>query len=353
MASSDDRNTLYDAGSIWKFLDNLALSNPEEYKRYIDKIMKEGSELDLGPPVAKFVVQTEKTPQVIPVRKYFVNIGEWKQVPKPESKSSPIPILAAEMRKELVDKEWAMLVDVVLNPVIFINVHNELEKCPIVELVLKYIEGKNGINLSRKYKLLDNKYKGNQDHLLNFMCPTSLKTTLNNTVNGKLTRESMIDQMKHLSKKENHVHDADIKQDKVSVNVNGNGMADENHGVPNIGKIDPIITANLCSPKLTVANTKAIKNVEKNKLKTPKVEMEVNKEKGNMELTVYLPQVESVQECDLELSEKCLSLIVFDKYELQLDLPVCINIEESKAKFVKDLNILVITANLNVTSEIS
>ena len=105
MASADGRDNLQDAGAIWKFLDNLSMKNPDEYKKYISTILKEGADAGLGPPQAKFSIQTAKTAAVIPVRKYFINIAEWKQVPEQKSPESPIPICAGKLRKELVDRE--------------------------------------------------------------------------------------------------------------------------------------------------------------------------------------------------------------------------------------------------------
>ena len=60
MATANDEKVLDQVGSIWKFLDTMSVSNPEEYNKFIDKVMKEGSANNLGPPVPKIVIQTEK-----------------------------------------------------------------------------------------------------------------------------------------------------------------------------------------------------------------------------------------------------------------------------------------------------
>ena len=48
---------LNQADSMWKILDDLAESDPEAYKRFIDKTLKEGSSL-FKPPEPCFCIST-------------------------------------------------------------------------------------------------------------------------------------------------------------------------------------------------------------------------------------------------------------------------------------------------------
>lgn len=57
--SSNDQ-VLQQTETIWKFLDNLSIKNPKEYQQFIDKILKDGADNNLGPPVAQFAVQSNK-----------------------------------------------------------------------------------------------------------------------------------------------------------------------------------------------------------------------------------------------------------------------------------------------------
>ena len=55
--SKSDEQVLQQTEAIWKFLDNLSLKNPNEYQNFIDKVLQEGAENNLGPPIANFVVE--------------------------------------------------------------------------------------------------------------------------------------------------------------------------------------------------------------------------------------------------------------------------------------------------------
>ena len=47
-------------GEIWKYLDELALNDPEKYNQFIKKTLEDGKKEGLGPPAPKFVIQTHK-----------------------------------------------------------------------------------------------------------------------------------------------------------------------------------------------------------------------------------------------------------------------------------------------------
>lgn len=258
---------------------------------------------------------------MIPERKFFINIGEWKQVTQPNEKDGLYLLSSPHLRKELVDKEWAMIVDVVFNPCAFANLKTDLDRCGIVELVLKHVEKKYGVGLSRKYKFDDAKYKGNQDNLLNFMCPSSLQNSLKEA-NGELSRDSILNKMKNISEETlstNTVEDEkkcekifekmqlkDDKKKSPKEEASSKKTEKTSSVLPSrVPTMEPIISANFNAPTLREQETKTFKDAAKTKksFARPKVEMEVNKEEGNVELTVNLPNVESVKECDLELTE--------------------------------------------------
>lgn len=336
-----DADALQQVGNIWKFLDAMSLANPDEYKRFVDQVLKDGSDNNMGPPIPQMVIQTTKQPEVIPVRKYYINIAEWRQMPKPESEAAPIPIASSEIRKEVIDKEWGFLVDVVLNPMLFKN-STDTDAC-LIEMVLKYIESKESLSLSRKYERRSEKYVGNQDNLLNFLCPSALKNSLDTATNGE-SNNSLFKQLRHISNTSESEKENDISKN------NNNIMAKEqpeNSINSSRHAFEPIITANVFETTLKEEKTRTLKQPARTlRLKTPRVEMLVNKDKKMVELDIYLPEVQSVNDCDLDLTETSVLLKVEKKYELNLTLPVTINVEDSKAKFVRDRNTLVVSAPL-------
>ena len=57
MAAETSDVLLGQADSMWKILDDLAESDPEAYQRFIDKTLKEGSDL-FKPPEPCFCIST-------------------------------------------------------------------------------------------------------------------------------------------------------------------------------------------------------------------------------------------------------------------------------------------------------
>ena len=234
-----------------------------------------------------------KIPQVIPIRRYFINFTKWIQLPKPENETSPVAMTTSDIRKEIVDKEWAHIVDVTLNPTVYGDEAslNQLKKSALVELVLRHIESKCSLKLSRKFQFCEKKYIGNEDNLLNFICPSAVTNKLQNAVNGN-DGSLTLDKICHLSK------DSSVNEDGCLATGNKNNKNQESRDV-----YQPITTNNNNNNFVKELKTKTIKQEKKFSLPSPNVEM--NMKVGNVELRIDLPNVESVSECDLELTEVC------------------------------------------------
>ena len=54
----EERTDIGDASTIWKFLDNMYVSNPAAYKNFIDNVLKEGKDQNMGPPMPHIAIQT-------------------------------------------------------------------------------------------------------------------------------------------------------------------------------------------------------------------------------------------------------------------------------------------------------
>ena len=75
MSKKTDEQVLQETEAIWSFLENLSLKNPEEYKLFINKVLKDGEENELGPPIADFVVETTKVSIVfVSCNKFIVGV---------------------------------------------------------------------------------------------------------------------------------------------------------------------------------------------------------------------------------------------------------------------------------------
>ena len=229
------------------------------------------------------------------------------QLPKPENETSPVAMTTSDVRKELVDKEWAYIIDVTLNPAIYGDEAslNQLKKRALVELVFRYIESKCSLTLSRQFDFCEGDYVGNRDNLLNFICPSALTNKLQRTLEGNDTNLTL-DRIRDLSK------DNTMKENNCLPTTN------KNNKQPSRDKIQPITTNHINNNYSDAMNS--LKEVKTNRkiepkvssLPTPNVEINVNRKDGKVELRIELPNVESVSECDLELTEVswCETLLV-------------------------------------------
>nr|KAF6343447.1 PIH1 domain containing 2 [Pipistrellus kuhlii] len=86
---SSSNGLLTQVTQFWNLLDDLAESNPESYKSFIQQQLKEGKQL-CAAPEPQLCLQTrilkpkEKT--------LFINLCQWKRIPAPQSTTDPVPL---------------------------------------------------------------------------------------------------------------------------------------------------------------------------------------------------------------------------------------------------------------------
>lgn len=98
-----DKALRSDAQSIWKMLDNMALSDPKGYKKIISEQMNAGKVL-CSRPYCRVV---QKCTLMVRLWRYlnhtqtgqncFINLCEWELVEPPKSVTEPVPMLCGEV----------------------------------------------------------------------------------------------------------------------------------------------------------------------------------------------------------------------------------------------------------------
>ncbi|XP_022783989.1 PIH1 domain-containing protein 2-like isoform X2 [Stylophora pistillata] len=168
MADQKGSDVLNQADSMWKMLDDLADSDPEAYKRFIDKTLKEGSTY-FKPPESCFCICTTLLPKVI-TRELFVNICSWEQMLAPKSENDPIPVMAGEMQDVKDGQSTYSVVDVIVHPAVTKGVLNSKDrKNLLVHVALDYLENAKQIQVSRKYKNFKMSFKGDPKALRKYL----------------------------------------------------------------------------------------------------------------------------------------------------------------------------------------
>lgn len=246
------------------------------------------------------------------------------QLPEPENETTPVAMTTSEIRKEIIDKEWAHIIDVTLHPSVYPsnNSPNQLQRSALVELVFRYIESKLTLNLSRKFQFVEGaSYMGNQDNLLNFICPTAVKNKMADTLktNSNLTLEQIKNLSNDTLKEDGDKTEKreDLKPpNRLSKNTMENIKLHQNE----------LLQDNSLTEVKSVALEKKSNNRNlANALPSPKVEMIVNQKKRCIELAIDLPKVDSVNECDLEITEVCQLPLSFNRRKFLLFPPLLQN----------------------------
>ena len=100
----------------------------------------------------------------------FVNICSWEQVPAPKSENDPIPVMAGELQEQVEEESTYTVVDIIFNPLVTKGVENSKDrKNLLIHVALDYLENTTSIQVTRKYKNLRIKFKGDPKQLLEYL----------------------------------------------------------------------------------------------------------------------------------------------------------------------------------------
>ncbi|XP_072049253.1 PIH1 domain-containing protein 2-like [Amphiura filiformis] len=319
------------AQHLWAMLDELADSDPEAYKKFIEKNMKEGKEV-MVPAKTYMCVKTK----ILRPKSYdlYINMCSWTRVPKPDTDEDPISVTGGPLEENVDGKECYKIVRLAINPYVLDECckHAE-EKDMLIQLGLKYLEHQHNIGISRRYKILeDTQYKGDPSLLMkNFFLKkddTERKNVddfLSNVTN--MSPDSLLTQL-----------------GRVSMDDTANNNS---HGESHIS-ITSLEDKHLKSGLIEEISSNDVQ------LEVPDYEMCVRDADGRkprrVVVEVSLPQVLSVKGCELDITEDEISLTADDTYQLNISLPELINENATSAKFsTKNSSLTITLPTLNQT----
>ncbi|XP_042330821.1 PIH1 domain-containing protein 2 isoform X2 [Sceloporus undulatus] len=299
LRSSEDM--LAKATQLWTMLDDMAESNPESYRQFMQKQFKDAKEY-YAPPEPWLCLRTHILEDAAEKR-LFVNICKWNRVPEPASPSQRIPLTAGKM-EEVTDKSgFYCILDVAYNPSVLERGKNDpAEKDQLIRLSLKYIEAHYNIALSQSYSIAKFKLKGSLERM----------------------RQS-------LRREQEPVPFSQKSTKTVTLNQLRNIIEEERRDVPLLMKNEV--------PAKTCLIEEIYSTESPEELCTPAYEIAIAKDTSGkplkIELKVELPEVRSVSECHLSVSKDDVLIECLEKYRLQLDLPETVNEEATTAAFYK------------------
>ncbi|KAL3886865.1 hypothetical protein ACJMK2_026826 [Sinanodonta woodiana] len=338
MEGFSQKGLVQQAQHVWSMLDEMAISDPQAYKEFIKKHTQDGMKY-LAPPEPHMCVQSimTKHKRKMPI---FINYCSWERIPPQESMEDPVKVAGCEL-EEVEDKEHGKVavISLAFNPQVLEkygrHAENELDRKVLIEIGIMWVEQVNKhVKISQNFNLLDPDipYKG------------SLQRIHQGFKKSFSTQDKQFE--KDLSNLEENFGPLASAKPGTLLNQLANISVSNNES-------ETVTTGTNSKPDiiLPMENKKAksglIQEVSNKINPLPKPQYQLEQKKGDnselMTLTILLPGVESVSECELEISQDDLALYVPDMYELHLDLPNVIHDEEATAKFNKKNSTLTVT----------
>ncbi|KAJ8034702.1 PIH1 domain-containing protein 2 [Holothuria leucospilota] len=296
---------LKQAEHIWKMLDELADTDPEAYKKFVEKSMKEGK---------KDLADTKKNDAL------FINICGWTKVPGPKGPTDAVPVSGGPLEDVEFDSDHCWVTRVAINPEVLKECSERNEEMRLlIQLVFQFLENQHNIRISQDYTILKKKYMGNPAELENFFSKRQ-----------KSAEECARDELKRLCPEDLLAQLGKMKTgEEMSKIPSTPNPHSERHGK---GKLIEEISSKVVT------------------LPQPDYELitrDKDEKKGRrIVLRVSLPGVQAVSECDLQIDKQLISLHVDKKYNLDVEIPEAFQESSVSAKFIKKTSVLSITLPL-------
>lgn len=322
-------DTSKQASHVWAMLDEMASSDPAAYQRFIKKTMEEGRQnMDLPKPFACINTSIIKPTKSV----LYINMCSWKKIPKPATDSDPIAVATGPLEQHKDASGEYSVARLAFNPyVLEESFKSGVDEDLLIQLGMDYIENQHKVKLSRTYKECQGlKFKGDIASLASakrfFGKREKTEAEILEENLAGLSPDSLLGKIQELSNQ-------DLDQSELEDRLQdlGVGSSKDPGGGRSQGKSGLIEE---------ISSTKV-------ELPVPQYSLDVHDgdEKGprRLELRLELHGVQSVSECELDISEDEVNLFVEDRYDFYLPFPELISESEAKAKFYKKTSILFVS----------
>nr|XP_025862619.1 PIH1 domain-containing protein 2 isoform X1 [Vulpes vulpes]XP_025862620.1 PIH1 domain-containing protein 2 isoform X1 [Vulpes vulpes]XP_025862622.1 PIH1 domain-containing protein 2 isoform X1 [Vulpes vulpes] len=310
---SSSKGRLTQVTQLWNLLDDLAESDPESYKKFIQQQLKEGKELCAAPEPQLCLQSRILEPKE---KVLFINLCQWKRIPAPQSATHPVLISVGKPEDMSETSDVYTVISVAYNPdVLQAAEKDQVKKDQLIRMAMKCIEEKFQFTLSHSYSIAKFRIKGSIERMKqNLMGMQADPTDLREKMRNELTLEQISSTLSN----PDHFQ---LLLPKGEVSSKKRCLIEE-----------------ISSTEIQV------------EMKEPTYELKIvadQKEKPQkIEIKVELPGINSVSLCDLSVSEDDLLIEVSEKYRLHLNLPESVDTEMTTAKFIKEKATLIITMPL-------
>ncbi|PVD27474.1 hypothetical protein C0Q70_12635 [Pomacea canaliculata] len=326
LGSDEEGNNklLQQAQQVWNMLDDLADNDPQGYQRFIQKQTADYKEMT-APPQPYMCVKTHfQAGEAL-----YVNIMSWARIPAPKSQHDNIPLFAAPvMDDKKGERKEISTVSITTNPQVLKDCAKDRSQMTMfIHLVLEYLEHLCHQPVTQHFEVLPD--------------DSSFKGDLQAVQNGFLQALH-----KSLEKRDNHskMDDGKGKESEDSVLTQLSKITVCADGASNGQKLTPTGLNTNTNKKVLIEEIEVTKN-----LITPKYDLHISQASNTLVLTVHLPHVTSVSQCQLDVSQDDVKLQVSDKNYLTVTFPVVVDDTKALARFNKKLSTL--TLHVPVVAE--
>uniref|UniRef100_A0A8C7A8Y3 PIH1 domain containing 2 n=1 Tax=Neovison vison TaxID=452646 RepID=A0A8C7A8Y3_NEOVI len=187
---SSSKGLLTQVTQFWNLLDDLAESNPESYKKFIEQQLKEGKQL-CATPEPQLCLQTRI---LKPKEKVlFINLCQWKRIPAPQSATHPVPLKVGTPEDISETSDVYTVIDVAYNPdVLQAAEKDQVKKDQLIRMAMKCIEEQFQFTLSHSYSITKFRIKGSIQRMKqNLMGIQADPTDLREKMRKELTLEQI------------------------------------------------------------------------------------------------------------------------------------------------------------------
>ncbi|XP_034723564.1 PIH1 domain-containing protein 2 [Etheostoma cragini] len=305
-------DVLQKVNQFWSILDDLSQNDPTAYRKLIEKQLKEAGFSE--PPELDSCLRTE----IVEPKKgsLYINICSWKLVPAPQDPSVPLPLCGGKLETDTNEGQgWYTVLDVAFNPAVLQE--SKKKKTELYMLALSFAQQHHGMRLTQQYTVISCSPKSSPDDLhrrLGFRQPSRQPDTASQTPAAFLQKIFSL-------------------------------RSEKQHKDP----AAQIICRSSENKKKDLIQVISSKSVQPQK---PEYKLEVKTDnKGvarSMELTVELPKVCSMSECQLRISKEDVLLEVEDIYYLLLEFPQTVIEDTASAIFNKKKQILTLKVDVAI-----
>uniref|UniRef100_A0A3P9LZR2 PIH1 domain containing 2 n=2 Tax=Oryzias latipes TaxID=8090 RepID=A0A3P9LZR2_ORYLA len=317
MTSGCNSEVLGQIKQFWSMLDDLSENDPAAYRKLTEDL-KTGGKQRLQPVLHSTVCTQILEPQT---GLLYINICSWETVPEHQDLNCPLPMRAGRLETGTKEGQgWYAVLDVAFNPAALRGTKDVPDINKVHTVALSFAQQRHGMRLSQEYTVVSCSPRSRSDDL-------HRRLGLRMQSNFPKQPETACQNPAALLKKIYSLQSE--KRDE-------NSTTQIPFGYEECKKKDliQVVSSTIVEPE------------------RPEYHLEVKSDAAgvprSVELTVELPKVRSVSECQLSVSQEDVLLQVEDVYYLLLELPEKANEDTASAIFNKKTRRLTMKADLRL-----